>query len=84
MVGALMDNGAAYEAGGNIYFNVNSSPEYGKLSRNFGGDLLEGVRAEADPAEARPPRLYPVESRRTGARCQVGQPLGRRFPRLAH
>ena len=54
MVGQLVDKGAAYEAGGNIYFDVNSYPEYGKLSRNFGGDLLEGVRAEADPLKHDP------------------------------
>lgn len=54
MVGKLVDNGKAYEAGGNVYFDVNSYPEYGKLSRNFGGDLLEGVRAEADPLKHDP------------------------------
>ena len=54
MVGTLMDNGGAYEAGGNVYFDVNSFPDYGKLSRNFGGDLLEGVRAEADPLKRDP------------------------------
>ena len=54
MVGTLMGNGSAYEAGGNIYFDVNSYPEYGKLSNNFGGDLLEGVRAEADPLKRDP------------------------------
>ena len=54
MVGTLVDKGKAYEAGGNIYFDVNSYPEYGKLSRNFGGDLLEGVRAEADPLKHDP------------------------------
>ena len=54
MVGTLMENGSAYEAGGNIYFDVNSYPEYGKLSNNFGGDLLEGVRAEADPLKRDP------------------------------
>ncbi|PKB67850.1 MAG: cysteine--tRNA ligase [SAR202 cluster bacterium Io17-Chloro-G4] len=49
IVGKLMANGSAYEAGGNIYFNVSSFSDYGKLSRNTGADLLEGVRAEADP-----------------------------------
>ena len=54
IVGKLMDNGHAYQAGGNIYFNVAAFNDYGKLSRNTGADLLEGVRAEADPLKRDP------------------------------
>ncbi len=54
IVGALMDKGHAYERGGNVYFDVPSFSDYGKLSRNTGVDLLEGVRAEADPMKRDP------------------------------
>ena len=54
IVGTLMEKGHAYERGGNVYFDVPSFSEYGKLSRNTGVDLLEGVRAEADPLKRDP------------------------------
>ena len=54
IVGALVENGHAYERGGNVYFDVPSFSDYGKLSRNTGVDLLEGVRAEADPMKRDP------------------------------
>ena len=54
IVGALVDKGHAYERGGNVYFDVPSFSDYGKLSRNTGVDLLEGVRAEADPMKRDP------------------------------
>ena len=54
IVGALVEKGHAYERGGNVYFDVPSFPDYGKLSRNTGVDLLEGVRAEADPMKRDP------------------------------
>ena len=80
MVGALMDNGAAYAAGGNIYFNVNSSPEYGKLSRNFGGDLLEGVRAEADPLKRDPRDFTLWKAAEPGRDVKWDSPWGEGFP----
>ena len=54
IVGALVEKGHAYERGGNVYFDVPSFSDYGKLSRNTGVDLLEGVRAEADPMKRDP------------------------------
>ena len=54
IVGTLVEKGHAYERGGNVYFDVPSFSDYGKLSRNTGVDLLEGVRAEADPMKRDP------------------------------
>ncbi len=54
IVGTLVEKGHAYERGGNVYFGVPSFSDYGKLSRNTGIDLLEGVRAEADPLKRDP------------------------------
>ena len=80
MVGALLDSGAAYAAGGNIYFNVNSCPEYGKLSRNFGGDLLEGVRADADPLKRDPRDFTLWKAAEPGRDVKWDSPWGEGFP----
>ena len=45
----LVDKGLAYEVEGNVYFDVDSFPEYGKLSGQRAAGLEEGVRVEADP-----------------------------------
>ena len=75
-----MNNGAAYEAGGNIYFDVNSYPEYGKLSRNVGGDLLEGVRAEADPLKRDPRDFTLWKAAEPGRDVKWDSPWGEGFP----
>jgi cysteinyl-tRNA synthetase len=49
MTETLVEKGYAYESGGNVYFEVSSFPEYGKLSGQVGAGLEEGVRVEADP-----------------------------------
>ena len=80
MVGTLMENGSAYGAGGNIYFDVNSYPEYGKLSNNFGGDLLEGVRAEADPLKRDPRDFTLWKAAEPGRDVKWDSPWGEGFP----
>ena len=50
----LVERGYAYEVDGNVYFSVSRFPDYGRLSGNTEGDLLEGVRAEADPLKRDP------------------------------
>jgi cysteinyl-tRNA synthetase len=49
MIELLVASGHAYEAGGNVYFDVNSFPEYGKLSRQRGDALASSGRVEPDP-----------------------------------
>ena len=80
MVGTLMGNGSAYEAGGNIYFSVNSYSSYGKLSNNFGGDLLEGVRAEADPLKRDPRDFTLWKAAEPGRDVKWASPWGEGFP----
>lgn len=44
----LIEKGHAYEVNGNVYFKVESFPEYGKLSgRRLGTDQKEAVRVES-------------------------------------
>ena len=80
MVGQLMENGYAYEAGGNVYFDVPQFDRYGGLSRNFGGNLLEGVRAEADPLkrDARDFTLW--KAAEPGRDVKWNSPWGEGFP----
>ena len=54
MVEALVDKNRAYLVDGNIYYDVGQFNDYGKLSRNIGGNLLEGVRVETDPLKKDP------------------------------
>ena len=42
----IMDNGHAYAAGGDVYFDVRSWPEYGKLCKQSIDDLEAGARVE--------------------------------------
>jgi cysteinyl-tRNA synthetase len=46
-VQALIDKGVAYEANGNVYFSIESFPEYGCLSGRKLEDQQEGVRVES-------------------------------------
>ncbi len=46
MVKRLLENGHAYEANGNVYFDVSSDEEYGKLSRRNVEEQESGARIE--------------------------------------
>ena len=80
IVGTLLERGHAYERGGNIYFAVPSFPDYGKLSRNTGADLLEGVRAEADPLKRDPRDFTLWKAAEPGRDVKWDSPWGEGFP----
>jgi cysteinyl-tRNA synthetase len=80
IVEKLLANGYAYEAGGNVYFDVGKFPEYGKLSHNFGGDLLEGVRIEADPLKRDPRDFTLWKAAEPGRDVKWASPWGEGFP----
>lgn len=46
MVKQLIENGKAYEADGNVYFDVSSDEDYGKLSRRSIEEQESGTRVE--------------------------------------
>ena len=46
MVQRLIDNGHAYEAGGDVYFRVKSRADYGKLSARDLDSMLAGARIQ--------------------------------------
>ena len=57
-----------------------SFPDYGKLSRNTGADLLEGVRAEADPLKRDPRDFTLWKAAEPGRDVKWDSPWGEGFP----
>jgi cysteinyl-tRNA synthetase len=55
-IAALIDRGAAYTAGGDVYFRVRSDPSYGSLSHRSIDDMdqgegVEGAHLKGDPLD---------------------------------
>lgn len=51
LIGKLIDRGRAYAAGGDVYFDVDAFPEYGRLSKQQVGEMRSGARIA--PGEAK-------------------------------
>jgi cysteinyl-tRNA synthetase len=54
MVVGLIERGHAYDVDGDVYFRVNSDPDYGKLSGRKVDDMQAGARLEVDPRKEDP------------------------------
>ncbi len=54
MVGALIKNGKAYEAHGDVLFSIESFKDYGKLSGRHIDELQAGARVEVDERKRNP------------------------------
>ncbi len=54
MVAGLIERGHAYEVEGDVYFRVDSDPEYGKLSGRKVEDMQAGARLDVDPRKENP------------------------------
>jgi cysteinyl-tRNA synthetase len=54
LVEKLVERGHAYEMEGDVYFDVRSFPEYGKLSKRNLKDLKAGARVEVDQRKRDP------------------------------
>ena len=80
IVETLLANGHAYEKAGNLYFDVAAFSGYGKLSRNTGADLLEGVRSEADPLKRDPRDFTLWKAAEPGRDLKWDSPWGPGFP----
>ena len=76
----LVEKGHAYEVQGNVYFSVDSFPEYGALSGNTGGGLLEGVRAEVDPLKRDVRDFTLWKAAEPGRALKWASPWGDGFP----
>jgi cysteinyl-tRNA synthetase len=54
LIEELVGKGHAYETGGDVYFEVDTFPEYGKLSKQNLDDLRSGARVEVDERKRQP------------------------------
>ena len=54
LIARLIEAGHAYEAGGNVYYDIASFPAYGRLSGNTTEKLLAGTKGEPDPRKRSP------------------------------
>lgn len=50
----LVDNGSAYQVGGDVYFRVDSDPRYGELSHQKVEDLMVGARIDENDKKENP------------------------------
>lgn len=50
----LIDQGAAYNVNGNVYFNIASAKDYGKLSKKNIDELVSGARIEVNEEKRNP------------------------------
>jgi cysteinyl-tRNA synthetase len=54
LIEILIEKGFAYAVEGDVYFDVSSFPEYGKLSHRSSDEMLAGARVEVDPRKKNP------------------------------
>jgi cysteinyl-tRNA synthetase len=54
VIKGLIQKGHAYESGGDVYFRVNSDPDYGKLSHRTLDGMMAGARIEVGEAKEHP------------------------------
>ena len=76
----LIESGHAYEVNGNVYFDVESFPEYGKLSGRKLEDQKEAVRVESRD-EKRNPRDFALwKKAENGHILKWNSPWGEGYP----
>lgn len=81
LIERLLDNGHAYESGGNVYFDVTTFPAYGRLSGNRDSEALrEAVRVEADPLKRHPQDFALWKAAERGRLVKWESPWGAGFP----
>jgi cysteinyl-tRNA synthetase len=79
LIARLLEKGAAYRVGGNVYFDVTKVPDYGRLSGNSLETLKAGARIEINP-EKRHPADFALWKTDEKHLMQWDAPWGRGFP----
>jgi cysteinyl-tRNA synthetase len=81
MIEKLVADGHAYEADGNVYFDVASFPRYGALSGNTLSELSAGASGRVEErGEKRHPADFALWKRDPKHLMQWDSPFGRGFP----
>jgi cysteinyl-tRNA synthetase len=66
MIERLIEKGHAYAAGGDVYFEVETFPRYGKLSKQSLDDLRSGARVDVDERKRQPLDFALWKAQKTG------------------
>lgn len=82
LIKRLEERGCAYQAGGNVYFDVRSISDYGKLARLNLDKLQAGARIEQDSNKRNPHdfALWFTKSKFENQELQWDSPWGRGYP----
>ena len=82
LIARLEKNGCTYVSGGNVYFDISKSPDYGKLARLDLKKLEAGARIEVDQNKknAHDFALWFTKSKFEGQELQWDAPWGRGYP----
>jgi cysteinyl-tRNA synthetase len=80
LVKRLLAAGHAYEAGGNVYFDVASWPAYGKLSGRAVEEMQSGTRVEVAADKRHPADFALWKKAEAGHIMQWPSPWGQGFP----
>jgi len=80
LVKRLLETGHAYEVDGNVYFDVQSFPDYGKLSGRSLDEMMEGVRVEARGDKRHPADFALWKKAEPGHLMKWPSPWGVGFP----
>ncbi len=83
MISQLIRNKSAYEVDGDVYYSVESKPDYGKLSGRRLDTMNAGSRVSGGRTQRTSHGFCPLEVRQT-RRTRLGQPVGQGSPWLAH
>lgn len=66
IVSGLLSRGYAYEKGGDVFFEIERFPSYGKLSKRRKEELVAGVRIDVDERKRNPLDFVLWKSSKTG------------------
>ncbi len=80
MIQELIDRKHAYESNGNVYFDVSSAPEYGKLSVRNIEDAASGTRIESASDKRHPADFALWKSADDGHLMKWASPWGVGYP----
>ena len=83
LIKQLIAGGHAYEAGGEVLFDVQSMPDYGALSGRKLDEQRPGARVAVDAHKKSSARFRTVETI-VGRRAGMGKPVGQGASGLAH